>query len=300
MSELMNLEIAGVTLHITCRDTITLREPHSAYRYFISGNSTADDYININLDLSFDSLPSVEGMTKIFTAGQSWSLFQKGDAYLVALYAPASDKKPVWAAHFDRALKAVTIFLGESLIRETNGHISVLHPVFYPLDQILLTYFLAQKQGALIHAAGVDYNGRGFLFPGRSGAGKTTLSRQLASCNKIHLLSDDRVVARKMQGTFRVFGTPWPGEGRMAINKNVPLSGIFFMIHADYNRVEKIDPRQALELLLPVTSIPWYDPEVLDKVLHFCDDLTSSVPVYHLFFKPGSEVTDVFEKFVSG
>jgi hypothetical protein len=299
MSELMNLGIAGVTFHITCRNPITLQDPPAAYRSFITGNNPVDEYININLDLSFHSLPSIEKMTRIFSTGQSWSLFQKGDTYFVALYTPASDKKPVWAAQFDRGVKAVTIFLEEPLIRKNNGHVTVSNPMFYPLDQILLMYFLAQKKGGLIHAAGVDYHGKGFLFPGRSGAGKTTLSRQLASCNTIQLLSDDRIVVRKIHDTFMAFGTPWPGEGGMVINNNMPLSGIFFMVHADYNRAEEIKPQKALEMLLPVTSIPWYDPEVMDKVLLFCEDLTSTIPAYNLYCKPGVEVVHVFEKFVS-
>lgn len=299
MSELINLEIAGVTLYITCGDPITLQKPPAAYRSFITGSSPADEAININLDLSFHSLPSTEKMTKIFSAGPSWSLFQNGNTYFVALYTSASDKKPVWAAQFDRGVKEVTIFLEEPLIRKNNGGIIVSNPLFYPLDQILLMYYLAQREGAIIHAAGVIYNGRGFLFPGRSGAGKTTLSRELASCIRMQLLSDDRIVVRKMQNIFRAFGTPWPGEGGMVINDNVPLSGLFFMKHADYNRIEEIKPQKAFEMLLPVTSIPWYDPEVMDKVLHFCDDLTSGIPAYNLSFKPGAEIAGVFEKFIS-
>lgn len=294
----MNIDIAGVSFVITCRDSAILQEPPAAYMSFVTKNGSFDEHINISLDFALNSLPDVKKMKKIFDTGQSWALFQNGAGYFIILCPPASDKI-VWAAQFDRDVNTVTIFPGEHFVRQGKGIVTVSHPVFYPLDQILLMYFLARKEGALIHAAGVEYNGRGFIFPGRSGAGKSTLSRQLAACNKISLLSDDRVVVRKTNDTFKAFGTPWAGEGGIAINKHVPLSGIFFISHAGYNEIEEIKPRKALEKLLPVVSIPWYDPEVLDKVLLFCDDLISSVPAYDLSFKPGVEIADVFEKFVS-
>ena len=88
----------------------------------------------------------------------------------------------------------------------------VSNPVHYPLDQLLLMYTLAQREGALLHAAGVDIQGQGFIFPGKSGAGKSTLSRQLVVQKELEVLSDDRIVIRKIDGVFQAFGTPWPGD----------------------------------------------------------------------------------------
>ena len=69
--------------------------------------------------------------------------------------------------------------------------------------------------------------------------------------------------------------------------------------HGGENRVRDINSREAIERLLPVTSIPWYDKEVIPEMLDLCEELISSVPVYELYFKPGVEVIDVFEKFIS-
>ena len=99
-------------------------------------------------------------------------------------------------------------------------------------------------------------HGRGYFFPGKSGAGKSTLSRLLLGRDNIGMLSDDRVVARKIKGRFEVFGTPWAGDAEIAENKNVPLSGIFFIHHAEENMIKEIKPREAIERLMPVTSIP--------------------------------------------
>ena len=113
------------------------------------------------------------------------------------------------------------------------------------------------------------------------------------------MLSDDRIVAREIDGDFQAYGTPWPGEAGIALNECVPLSSIFFINHGPANRIKEISPQEALARLLPVTSIPWYDREVMEEILTFCEDLISSVPVYELDFKPSIEVVDVFEQFVS-
>ena len=77
------------------------------------------------------------------------------------------------------------------------------------------------------------------------------------------------------------------------------LNRCFFINHASDNRIKEITTGQALRRLLPVTSIPWYDREIMSEILTFCEDLISNVPIYDLHFKPTEEVVDVFEKFVS-
>ena len=61
----------------------------------------------------------------------------------------------------------------------------------------------------------------------------------------------------------------------------------------------QVDHKDALEKLLPVTSIPWYDIETLNEILSFCEDMLYRVPAYEISFTPGSEVVNVLEEFLS-
>jgi hypothetical protein len=293
---MISLEIASVSFSIIYPDSFILQDYGPSYKTFLKAvqYSPAD----IDIVLKLNNIPDTGAMKIIFDSGQAWSMFQKDDTFYLKFMSPES-KEPFWVTEISSDFARATVHCSEKFIQDSNGTKTLPNPVCYPLDQILLMYFLAQRQGALIHAAGIEYNGKGFIFPGRSGAGKTTISGQLACSDRLKKLSDDRIVARKMHNTFQAFGTPWHGEGGIAINRRVPLSGMFFISHAEYNRIEEIKPQKALEMLLPVTSIPWYDPEVMDKVLHFCDDLTSGIPAYNLSFKPGTEIGDIFEKFIS-
>jgi hypothetical protein len=300
MTDLINIEIADINYAIRSSILNVLQNPEPAYRSFIKkvSNHPGIRHVDIEIHLEFRDIPDTENLKKLFDSGQSWSMFQDKDDFWLTLHPPAFEQ-PFWLARINRDFTQAIVYCSEKLVNQRNGRKALSNPVKYPLDQILLMYILAPKQGALLHAAGIDINGVGYIFPGKSCAGKSTLTQQLAIRKHIGLLSDDRIVVRKMNGAFKAYGTPWPGEAGIALNKSVPLSGIFFINHASDNRIKEITPGQALKRLLPVTSIPWYDREIMPEILTFCEDLILNVPIYDLYFKPTVEVVDVFEKFVS-
>lgn len=295
---LINIEIAGVNFSIESLHKMKLEELPTSYGNFLNKVNAAYDSIKVRLELNNIPVPI---MTKIFDTDESWSMFVNDDEYFVTLNSPVLDKRIVWFARFKKDFSETVVYCSEMLIRitEMDGITKVINPLCYPLDQILLMYYLSHREGALIHCAGLEYDGRGYIFPGKSGAGKSTISRILAGRDGFDILSDDRMVVRKFGSTFYAFGTPWPGEAEIAVNKNFPLSAIFFVSHGMSNRIERMAPREALERLLPLTSIPWYDVDIMTKMLAFCEDLTSHMPAYALSFKPDAEVTDLFENFIS-
>jgi len=294
-----SIQIAGIDFILSFQDSIVLDKLPEAYRHFIKSTDSENGSTSVNIDLKINNLPDTDHLKKIFDSDQSWSMFMNEDEYFLTLSPPALDKKAVWLARFHRSFDKATIYCSEMLMREVNGETKLGNPFSYPLDQLLLMYILSRRDGIIIHAAGIILNERGYIFAGKSGAGKSTLSKEFVLRNNSEVLSDDRIVVRKINNLFQAYGTPWQGEAEMAMNKGVPLSGIFFLSHGSYNRIEEIKPQEALEKLLPVVSIPWYDKEVMISILTFCGDIISNIPVYELFFKPDREIIDVFEKFLS-
>jgi ABC-type nitrate/sulfonate/bicarbonate transport system ATPase subunit len=57
--------------------------------------------------------------------------------------------------------------------------------------------YLAQSDSMIVHACGVDYEGKGILFVGESGAGKSTLTKIWNQEPGVEILSDDRIIVRK-------------------------------------------------------------------------------------------------------
>ena len=59
----------------------------------------------------------------------------------------------------------------------------------------------------MIHASGVYYNGRGYLFSGVSGKGKTTMAGLWDNIGA-QVIHDDRLIIRSIDGVYRMFNTP--------------------------------------------------------------------------------------------
>lgn len=308
MQNLTEIEIGEVNFSIDISDIsgstpFILEEHDTTYRSFFrevnkSANKTAGT-IDIKINLEPGNFPQTGKMTKIFDSNQSWLMFKEGEVYYAVLH-PPSHEKPLWAARFTRQVKEVTVYCSSRLIRKRDGKTVILNPVRYPLDQLLHMYILAQHQGAVIHAAGVEINGNGFIFPGPSGAGKSTLCRQFIRGNSSNsiVFSDDRMLVRKLPGmnsNFKTYGTPWAGELKIARNRGTPLKAIFFLQHGSSCKIKQLNRKHALDRLLKVTSIPWYDREVMPGVLSFCDSLITHVPLYELHFTPGLEVVRFLE-----
>ena len=139
---------------------------------------------------------------------------------------------------------------------------------------------------------------RGFLLAGKSGAGKSTISRNMLQCAGVELLSDDRMILRKTEAGFVTDGTPWAGEADIARNRTVPLGGVLFIHQGHENRVEPLAAAQALELLLPLVSIPWYDRPLLDSYLDVCNEVIQSVPCFRLTCTQGPDAGQALADYV--
>ncbi len=299
MEHVMHMEIAGINFAVSCQYPLSTDRLSSTYSQFIKGTITSGGDININVRIETGTMPDTRQMTKIFDTGQSWSMFRHHDDYFLSFNIPTANSQTIWLAAFNALCDNISIYCGDLLMNKEDGHTTCFTPLSYPLDQLLIMYILAAKMGALLHAAGVGINNRGYVFPGRSGAGKSTLSRLFLEKGNAQMLSDDRIIIRKTDNRFRAFGTPWAGDAGIAENTSFPLSGIFFIHHSEENVIKAIKPKEAVERLIPVTSIPWHDEKAIQSMLAFCEDLVLNIPAYELHFRPDTDVVTFLEDFIA-
>ncbi len=145
---------------------------------------------------------------------------------------------------------------------------------------------LIRKSGCLVHASSLIKNGEAYLFPGKSGAGKTTITR--ISPDTV-LLSDDISLIRASRAEFMAFGTPFFGAGNMpGENRAAPLKGIYFPVKDKANYLDKLNPGQALQRLLSNAVFFARDPDLSRRLFDFCADIAMCTPAYDLHFLPES------------
>lgn len=165
-----------------------------------------------------------------------------------------------------------------------------------PTDQIFLVPALADRQGCFLHAAGAILNGKGLVFAGQSGAGKSTMVKMLRSRSEI--LSDDRIVMRRDRNGFRVYGTWDHGEVPLVSPSNAPLHAIFFLQQSKENRiVPLVDPQIILSKLLARLVKPTAIKNWWDKILPLIEFMVREIPCYDLQFDLSGQVVQLLEGF---
>lgn len=163
-------------------------------------------------------------------------------------------------------------------------------PFSYPVDEVIFMNILPLYKGLLLHACGIDDNGKGYIFSGFSGAGKSTMARQWLRKRGVRLLNDDRVIVREMRRNFYIFGTPWHGEINKCDPGMVRLKTIFLIKHGSENKARPLSPSEAVTSLIARSFSPLWDREGMERAMEVIERLVRKVPCYELSFKPDKGV----------
>jgi len=228
----------------------------------------------------------------IFDSGAVWRLYREGGRLRFVFSSPTLGPLPYKEATFEPDFTSGEVTLRRACFSPRQG----LWPLEYPLDELLLQGLLARGRGAELHACGVsDLQGRGLLFVGHSGAGKTTMAKLWQHADRATILSDDRIILRRQGERFVMFGTPWHGEAALAEPASAPLAGLFFLDHRPTHTLLPIGGGEATAWLLACGFPPFFDRDGLDFTLGFFGEVAARVPCHRLGFAPDSGIVDLLQ-----
>lgn len=159
------------------------------------------------------------------------------------------------------------------------------HAFNYPCDQVAVLNRLSHFGVMVVHAGAVSFDGQGLLFCGRSGAGKTTLSRLCRDAGATLLNDDRQFLWYDARGAW-LSPTPWHGSEPEVNNRTVPLRAILHLQQSATDALAPLAGAQAAARLLGNTVAPFYFADGMERVLQTCDGLTERVPSYVLDFTP--------------
>ena len=152
--------------------------------------------------------------------------------------------------------------------------------IFNTFLRIFYSVILPECAGFLVHAAGLEKDGKGYLFVGPSSSGKTTTAK---NAKHYRVLSDELVIVRRIKERFYLFSTPFAGEfGRKTYNTSAQLKRIFFLHRQDQRRCKKQDILKTTLYLLKNVLFFARDVSSNQKVLSLCRDLASDLNGYRI------------------
>lgn len=261
-SETVSIEIGGVAVALHTNDLSFLRMIENRYLGFI-GNLAAPEF-EFDIDLYEESqAASPDDQLQVKIERGEW-VMRRGD------FRASCDP----SAGYGRIRQSRTPYAVDSVLR------------------IVHSLVLARRGGFLVHAASAIRGGKAFIFSGVSGAGKTTISR-LAPPDA-SLLTDEISFVRREDNRYMACGTPFAGElARVGTNESAPVCGFYFLEKGPQNRIEPIEPAQAVQRLMRNILFFAHDAELVKLVFQSACEFASLVPMRRLVFVPDQRVWDI-------
>lgn len=159
------------------------------------------------------------------------------------------------------------------------------NPALFRFGAWTLFNIAALPHGAVaFHSSVIRYRGKGVLFLGESGTGKSTHTRLWREhIPGAELLNDDSPIIRATEREAIVFGSPWSGKTPCYRNESCQITAVVRLSQAPHNHIRRLRPIEAIGALLP-SAPPAFarDERLSDDTCGLLSRLIAQVPVYHL------------------
>lgn len=187
----------------------------------------------------------------------------------------------------------------------TKAKVRILGSMRFSLHSaMMLMYALStvQKDTLLMHASVTINDGKGYLFLGKSGTGKSTHSQLwIKYIEGSSLLNDDNPILRVMpNGEVRVFGSPWSGKTACYRNLDVPVGAIVNLQQAKANKIRRLSIVEAYAALYTSYSGLKFIQRMANGLHTANEKVITTVPCYLLECLPNAAAARLCHKTVTG
>lgn len=163
---------------------------------------------------------------------------------------------------------------------------------------IMIALMLATcSNGTLvIHSSSVMYDGKAYLFQGKSGTGKSThAALWTKNISGAELLNDDNPLIRiSDDGTAVAYGSPWSGKTHCYRNLSAPIGAFVRIKRDDRNFLQKLPPLKAYaSLTASVFYLPFLNERQRDMRHTAIERLASTVPCCEMHCLPDADAAIV-------
>ena len=163
-----------------------------------------------------------------------------------------------------------------------------------------LFYTHAVRRGILqVHSSLVNWKGRGILFIGPSGIGKTTQAELWEKYRHAEIINGDMLFLQKRAGRFYGVGSPWHGSSPYCLNKAVEIAAIVSLKQDTENKIRLLRGFEKVSVLADSLFYPLWSETGAEACVELLDGLVKSLRVYQLSCCPDRDAVELLEKTVS-
>ena len=172
---------------------------------------------------------------------------------------------------------------------------------FNTMMKLMFSFATTFRDTLQIHSSVTIKDGKGYMFLGKSGTGKSTHSqlwiKNIEGCS---LLNDDNPVIRIGEdGVARVYGSPWSGKTPGYRNLEAPIGAIVNLRQAKQNAIRKLSVVESYASLYTSFTGMKFIKELADGYHATNSKLVNSVPIYELECLPDADAAYLCYKTVS-
>lgn len=254
------------------------------YAPFATELAEQEDFL-FTIRVHDEPMPSPEGWEHVYTDTSDEDMpriemYKQADEWLfrVSLY---KESGIVSTMRCSKNWSEVKLYMADNYTRFAIDNAAML----------VYAFATADKKTLLFHSSVTMRQGKGFLFLGHSGTGKSTHSRQwLAAFDDAVLLNDDNPVVRILpDNQVLVYGSPWSGKTACYKNEQVPVGALVQLAQAPENTIQQLRMTQAYPYILASVSGLKVLPQMMDRLYEAIAALLELKPVYKLECLPNTD-----------
>lgn len=248
-------------------------------------------------------------MIRIADLGLHWPLKHK-DFVSDFCMETSDDKKCIMSVHIEQAMqechgvqfidKPIEHFLQrQSQVpefltankdwEEVKIHCSDYNDPDYTLALAAICSRFSFFDTVLLHGSLVQHDGKGIVFTGYSGIGKTTQAELWNRYLDADIINGDKLFLRYLNDEVKAYGLPWKGSSPYCLNRTVPVQGIVVLRQAKENRIRRLSSLECMEYFLPHVFLPHWDKECLSRAIDTFERVLNLVPVWLLECRPDED-----------
>ena len=274
-------KVAGNKFSVEMPDDSSFWDVMPQYDLFLDDDS-GEHVFDLTL---VDEIPATEGLDFVVEDNIAPEypvirVYDAGDDGWVLTMSPRKDKP-------------ISVYLSTDKHFSKSSFCVVENPNF-SVNKVIVVLFAestARRNTVLMHSSVTMNDGKGYLFLGKSGTGKSTHSQLwINNIEDCELLNDDHPALRvESDGTVRVYGTPWSGKTPCYRNLNVPVGAIVDLHQAKENAISRLPLPTAYGVIYKAYSGFRCIKEHADGHHATVEKIVTTVPCYSLHCLPDAE-----------